>query len=247
MRLSTRILIKLRLMAPKFYFGPQLSEFCLDHIKPHVYFDKWAIQPFNGQARRMAVIWEIARTFKPTVGVETGTFMGSSTPYLATMVEGEMFTIEIDKPTFNLATERFEKNGHQKNINLILGDSVHQIKKILNGLNPNEDRVLAYLDAHWYDAIPTTEEIEALIHWGGSWIAVIDDFKIESDSGYRFDSYGEVEIGKDVLPSNKNLRLFVPSISSEYETGRRKGTGYVCMKSDAKVLESISDLTQHPL
>ncbi len=195
----------------------------------------------------MAVIWQIARALKPTVGVETGTFMGSSTPYLATMVEKTMFTIEIDKPTFELVTERFVKNGHQKNIKLVFGDSVIEIQKILNELNPKEDRVLAYLDAHWYDAIPTKEEIESLINWGGSWIAVIDDFKVDSDPGYRFDSYGSIEIGKDVLPPNKDLRLFVPKASSKYETGRRKGTGYVCMKNDVMILESISDLTEHRL
>lgn len=247
MRLSTRIKIKLRLMMPKFYFGQQFSEFCLDHIRPHVYFDKWAIQPFNGQARRMAVVWQIAKSLKPTVGIETGTFLGSSTPYLATMVEKEMYTIEIDQKTFELATERFLKNNHQNNIRIILGDSVVQTQKILCGLDPKKDRVLSYLDAHWYDAIPTTDEINALINWGGSWIAIVDDFKIESDPGYRYDSYGMVEIGKEILPSNKDLRLYIPNISSEYETGRRKGTGYICMKSNEKILASIEELTEYKL
>jgi len=243
----TRIQIKLRLMLPKFYFGQQFSEFCLDHIRPHVYFDRWSIQPFNAQARRMAVIWQIARVFKPTIGIETGTFLGSSTPYLATMVEKEMYTIEIDQKTFSLAEERFQKNNHQKNINLVLGDSVLQIEKILSSLNPKTDRVLAYLDAHWYDAIPTTKEIESLISWGGSWVAIIDDFKIETDPGYRFDSYGDVEIGKEILPNNLGLCLYIPNIPSKFETGRRKGTGYVCMKSDEEVLSSISELIKFKL
>jgi hypothetical protein len=243
----TRVQIKLRLMLPKFYFGQQFSEFCLDHIKPHVYFDRWSIQPFNAQARRMAVIWQIARVFRPTVGIETGTFLGSSTPYLATMVEKVLHTIEIDEKTFSLAKERFQKNNHQKNINLVLGDSVIQIEEILSSLNPNSERVLAYLDAHWYDAIPTTDEIKSLIAWGGSWVAIIDDFKIETDSGYKFDSYGNVEIGKDILPLDIDLCLFIPNIPSQFETGRRKGTGYVCMKKDEQVLSSIPELTKFEL
>ncbi len=247
MRLMTRVQIKLRLMLPKFYFGQQFSEFCLDHIKPHIYFDRWSIQPFNGQARRMSVIWQISRIFKPTVGIETGTFLGSSTPYLASMVEKDMYTIEIDQKTFLLAKERFEKNNHQKNIKHILGDSVLQIEKILCDLDPNSDRVIAYLDAHWYDAIPTTDEIQSLISWGGPWIAIIDDFKIQGDPGYKFDSYGIVEIGPNILPANSDLCLYIPKISSALETGRRKGTGYVCLKSNESVLSSIPDLNKFQL
>jgi hypothetical protein len=234
-------------MLPRFYFGQQFSEFCLDHIKPHIYFDRWSIQPFNGQARRMSVIWQISRVFKPTVGIETGTFLGSSTPYLSSMVERDIYTIEIDKNTFLLAKERFEKNNHQKNIKLILGDSVHQIDNILSDLNANSDRVIAYLDAHWYDAIPTTDEIQSLINWGGSWVAIIDDFKIPNDPGYKFDSYGEIEIGKDILPAEPDLCLYIPNVSSALETGRRKGTGYICMKNDEKVLASIPELTKFKL
>ncbi len=242
MNIRKRIMIKTRLMMPKFYFGEQLSEFFLDHIKPHRYFDRWSIQPFNGQSKRMSTIWQIARDFKPTLGIETGTFLGSSTPYLASMVTGDMYTIEIDDKTALLAKERFENNHRNSKIVLVVGDSVERISQILIGTNPKEEKILAYLDAHWYTAIPTTAEIEALIKWGGSWVAVIDDFKVPGDEGYKFDVYGHVEISQEILPIHKDLCLYVPSIPSEKETGRRKGTGYVCRKSDEKILSSIESL-----
>lgn len=229
-------------MMPKFYFGEQLSEFFLDHIRPFRYFDRWSIQPFNGQSKRMSVIWQIARDFKPTLGIETGTFLGSSTPYLASMVSGDMYTIEIDEQTALLAKERFEKNHKNSKIKLVVGDSVERISQILGKTNPKDSRILAYLDAHWYTAVPTTAEIEALINWGGSWIAIVDDFKVPDDKGYRFDVYGAIEISKEILPDNEELCLYVPMIPSEQETGRRKGTGYVCQKKDEEFLSNIEGL-----
>jgi len=242
MKIRKKVMIKTRLMMPNFYFGEQLSEFFLDHIKPHRYFDKWSIQPFNGQSKRMSVIWQIAKDFNPTLGIETGTFLGSSTPYLASMVSGEMYTIEIEEQTALLAKERFEKNHKSSKIILVVGDSVEKISEILKKTDPRDARILAYLDAHWYKAIPTTSEIEALINWGGSWIAVIDDFKVPDDEGYRFDAYESIEISKDILPNNDSLCLYVPIIPSGQETGRRKGTGYVCQKKDEKILSSIESL-----
>ena len=53
---------------------------------------------------------------------------------------------------------------------------------------PKSERVIAYLDAHWESYIPTAVEIESLISWGGPWIALIDDFKIETDLTYGFDT-----------------------------------------------------------
>lgn len=244
MKLSTRLAIKLRLMSPKFYFGKHLSDFFLDHIKPHVYFDRWSIQPFNGQAHRFSTISALARSFKPTVGVETGTFLGSSTPYLASMISGEMYTIEIDPGTAHIAQERFSKNHPSLKIILRQGDSVTEIRRILQNIDAKESRVFAYLDAHWYDAVPTTSEIQALVEWGGPWIAVIDDFKVPHDSEYKYDVYGEIEIGKDILPSNQGLCLYVPSTPANLETGRRKGTGYVCRASEESYFKAQPELVR---
>jgi hypothetical protein len=244
MRLGTKISIKLRLMVPKFYFREQMSEFFLDHIKPHIYFDRWSIQPFNGQALRFSTISAIARSFKPTIGIETGTFLGSSTPYLASMVSDSMYTIEIEPKSAKLARERFAKNHPKSKIDLRVGDSVVEMHRILNEINPNDARVFAYLDAHWYDAIPTTSEINALIAWGGQWIAIIDDFKVPSDKEYKYDVYGDIEIGQNILPNNPDLCLYVPSTPAILETGRKKGTGYVCLRSEETFLSNLPELTK---
>lgn len=247
MNFWTRASIKLRLLTPKFFFGPLFSDFLLDHIKPYIYFDRWHIQPFNGQAQRMSTISRICRDFSPHVGIETGTYLGSSTPYLAAMVSEQMYTIEIDSSAAAQADERFRKNHPDSHIQLRLGDSVSEIVKILDSVDPRSKKVIAYLDAHWYEAVPTTKEIEALINWGGSWIAIIDDFKVDTDPLYKFDVYGSIEIGASILPSNSEISLYVTSQPAIRETGRRKGTGYVCTSKSEVVLEGLNELVKVPL
>jgi hypothetical protein len=227
MRLKTRAMQKFRLLLPKFYFERDFAELLLDHVEPYIYFDRWSIQPFNGQAQRWKTISALARVFNGTNVIETGTFMGSSSPYLASLVSGKTFTIEIDSQSARLAQKRFTKNHSHLDINLILGDSAIEISKVLSGLDPSSSRIIAYLDAHWLDAIPTSEELLALCKWGGPWLAIIDDFHVETDSGYGFDKYENTIIGKDLVPKDYELRTYVPSQNSIFETGRKKGTGYI--------------------
>ena len=102
-----------------------------------------------------------------------------------------------------------------------------EMQGILDSLDPLSEKVIAYLDAHWLDAIPTREELEILINWGGEWIAVVDDFFIPDQPGYGFDQYKDVVIGITQIPSGSGLEVYVPSESSTYETGARRGTGYI--------------------
>lgn len=70
-----------------------------------------------------------------------------------------------------------------------------------------------------------------------SWIAIIDDFKVEGDEGYKFDSYGTVTIGEKIVPRiNSDLEIWVPRIPASRETGARSGTGYVFSSSADKLI-----------
>ena len=227
MRLRTRLFLSFRYRLPDFKIGIGFSELLLDHIPPHVYFDRWSIQPFNGQAERWSTISAVAKRFKGTHAIETGTYLGSSTPYISSLVSGSTFTIEINAETVKKTRKRFEQNHAERNIHLIQGDSVQEIKKILQNIDPVTSRVLAYLDAHWLDKIPTTEEIISLAKWGGPWIAIIDDFNVPSDNGYGFDHYGDVIIGPAIVPKLEGLHVYVPSGPSNRETGVARGTGYI--------------------
>ena len=227
-RISRSLFQRLRKYIPsQFRFGPNFSEMLLDHIEPYIYMDSWQVKPFNGQVKRMQQVALIAEAYKATHSIETGTFLGSSTMYLSGMVTEKTFTIEVDKTTALKASKRFKINNPGLDIELIIGDSAIEIKKVLKRIPNSNNRILAYLDAHWLEAIPTENELLALHNWGENWIAIIDDFKIEDDIGYGFDSYGETEIGVEIVPQIQGLQVWVPKVSSDFETGAKRGTGYI--------------------
>jgi predicted O-methyltransferase YrrM len=205
-------------------------------MKPHIYIDQWSMQPFNGQIQRANQIRLIAKTLKPSICIETGTYFGTSTPHLASMVTRETYTIEIDPQNFKKAKERLTKNFTMYDVRCIFGNSVREMKRILSDLNPNSETILAYLDAHWLKEIPTKQELELLCEWGGKWVAVIDDFEVPHDSGYFYDSYQDKVVNISQIPEGYNLKVYVPESPAQEESGARRGTGYIFPNS---VFETI--------
>ena len=198
--------------------------------------DNWSSLPFNGQSRRMRVISDISQRLDVGAVIETGTFLGSSTPYLAGFFGCKTYTIEIDQFNAERAQKRFDQNHKNLDIEMRLGDSAIKIVELLGLIDPRKV-VFAYLDAHWLDAIPTQAEIQALLDWGGQWIAVVDDFKVmefikpiyrrEKPNpklhvvccDYRVFKINHIQYdnGQDVL-SRQFLNLFVPCMKSENKT-----------------------------
>ena len=218
---------KLRDVSPKFFLPSSFAPLLVDHVEPHVYMDEWSVQPFNGQVHRIAVVTALAKSLRPTIAIETGTYLGSTTPYLAGLSERGAITIEIDAFTADRAEQRFRRNHPDLRIRLLRGDSATLVHTALQRLDPEKDRVLAYLDAHWLDQIPTALELLALDDWGGVWAAVIDDFLVPDDPGYGFDSYGSTVIGPRIVPDAGHLQVWVVAAPSGSETGARQGTGVV--------------------
>ena len=216
----------------------------LDHLEPADYMDEWSSQPFNGQVHRFALMVALGRELKPTLAVETGTFVGTSTPYLAALAERGAVTIEISDHFAERARRRFAANHAAARIEQVRADSVLAIRQTLGRLDPTTDRVLAYLDAHWQDSVPTASELTALAQWGGPWIAVIDDFEVPGDPGYGFDAYGSTVVGPGLVPDEYGLLVFVPSVPSTAETGARRGTGIVM---DASMYETLTPLVTDQL
>jgi cephalosporin hydroxylase len=163
---------------------------------------------------------------KPNVLIETGTYIGSSTIFFAQFID-KIYTIESQEKYFLISQQRF-RELNLLNVEGILGTSDTSIVEILKGLPSNSNEILlAYLDAHWYEDIPTKLELEQLNHWGGPFIAMIDDFRVEDDPGYGFDKYDKITISKTLIPNLKNLFLYYPNIKSIDEAGARRGLGLV--------------------
>lgn len=205
------------------------STLLIHKFPPYAYMDSWYAQSFNGQIRRTAKIVEIAEYFQPTTVIETGTFLGSSTPVLACLTKGQVHTLEINANFAAKAKKRFAKNHMNKNINLVVGDSTTLLKELLPKIVDagESTRVLCYLDAHWEARIPTSDEINLIDDQVDSWVAIIDDFRVEHDPGYGFDSYLSGAVDSSVIPQHIQVQVWTPSESASLESGARRGTAYV--------------------
>jgi cephalosporin hydroxylase len=221
------------------FFGESISYKVLNHIHPKYIVRKWGNFPLNGQFIRMQQIAKIANSMKPTHVIETGTYFAGSTGYLATLTQGQCITIEANPKFYEIAKQNIDLNFSDGKIETLHGSSDIELPKILQKI-PQDSRILAYLDAHWYEDIPIQREIWALQSWGGLWVAVVDDFKVPGDEGYGFDVYGDLVIGPNIIPVEffrKDMRLFVPKTSSKNETGRKKGTGYIFSFKSMDILQ----------
>jgi hypothetical protein len=221
--LAKKIIIKLN---RDFVLSRFWSEILAKHIDMNTWFNNWWANPFNGQSQRLFVVSGLALRFKPTIAVETGTFVGSSTWILCGMNVSKTYSIEANPKFAKIAKIRHQELIKSNRLEILIGDSREKLQYILNKISKQE-RILAYLDAHWHGDIPTIKEVALLVEWGGAFIGVIDDFKVPDDKGYGFDSYSGIDVGQELFIGIKGLHLFVPSTPSELETGFKRGTGYI--------------------
>lgn len=230
---------------PDVKFGSFWSAFWLKHIEPSQIFGHWYVLPFNGQARRLFCFSVISFLFKPTIGIETGTYYGTST-YLFRGIPTirKTYSIESNSTFFKASLTRLERQVTDGNLMLICGDSRVEIANILAGLDPETEKVIAYLDAHWAGDIPTTKEVMSLLDWGGNWVAIIDDFQIPGPKGfgYGYDSYNGKVVNAEIFHNLKDFSILIPTEDSLMETGARRGTAYLAGgKAQEGLIKLIED------
>jgi hypothetical protein len=222
---------------PPFLLNQFLSDYISVHISPSSFFRFWFISPFNGQSRRLYIFYRLVQRLSPTVGIETGTHFGSSTWLFFGLNLTKIHSIEIDEKNAKVAKKRFIQQINSGKLLIHSGNSVDVMRNILSKL-PTSERVIAYLDAHGQGNLPLREEVECLLAWGGPWVALVDDFKVENDSSYGFDVYPDDEIGVQALPVSTNYSILLPDESSDFESGAKKGTAYLVGNSVVGVVEN---------
>lgn len=112
--------------------------------------------------------------------LEVGTAIGYSGTIMAKEIEkrgGVLTTIEIDEERYTTARENFEKAG-VKNVNLILGDAVEEIKKL------NESFDFVFIDASKGHYMEFFNDSYKLLSDGG--IVFIDNIMFR---GYLYKEY----------------------------------------------------------
>jgi predicted O-methyltransferase YrrM len=201
--------------------------------------ERWG-GPFNGQQARQALFHSIVQRCRPVAIVETGTYLGSSTEFMARIFASPIYSIEAVPRNFGFARMRLRS---KKNVKLLLGDSRKSLAKLLStdGSQYAGQPVLVYLDAHWGEDLPLSEELLSV--YGSRWkaITVIDDFQVPDDDGYGFDDYGPGKrLAREYIADHMvrfNLSEFYPTTPSSAETGYRRGC--VVLSQDAELTKSL--------
>ena len=136
-----------------------------------------------------AIEWDnIIQKYNCDVFVETGTFLGETTEYMALMYPNmKIITSEINPRYFE-----FSKNVLSKypNIEMFLENSVNVIEK----LDEKYNCPFFYLDAHWEQDVPLKKELKNI----NRGIVCIHDFDI-GVKNYGYDTYGNIPFNKDYI------------------------------------------------
>ena len=183
----------------------------------------------NGQRFRCLLVAEMIYKLDPVAIVETGTYLGMTTEWLASF-QLPISSCEAVAHNYGFARARFASTS---NVHLVHGDSRTAVAGFLDGsLKPQRDEpMLFYLDAHWFDDLPLDDEVRLIFARCPRAIVLIDDFKVPNDLGYGYDDYGP---GK-VLDSGyltdamalHDLAIRYPIVASGRETGAKRGCAVV--------------------
>ncbi len=195
---------------------------------------------FNGQRFRRRILFDILFAFPIKAIVETGTFRGTTTALFAA-TSLTVYSAEVHPRYFSYAKMRFLFN--QNNVHLYHSDSRSFLRDLSADSRIRKQDVFFYLDAHWGKDLPLLDELKIIFSLWERPIVMVDDFQVP-DSSYGFNDFG---LGKalnlgyiDPVVSAHNLSAFFPAVSSQEETGNRRGIVVLCnemsaLKMDAKV------------
>src|SRR5262249_51242413 len=143
--------------------------------------------PFNGQKGRCILIAALVSRLEPKAIVETGTYLGTTTEWLAAF-QLPVFTIESNREDYGFARARL---GTIPNITVVCSDSRRGLRSLVKGPLQSlvTECVLVYLDAHWDDDLPLAEELDFVFADLPNAVVVVDDFEVPGDPGYGYDNY----------------------------------------------------------
>jgi predicted O-methyltransferase YrrM len=129
--------------------------------------------------------------------IETGTYYGWSTMKLAEFGI-DVTTIEYSKENYDKAIDNFSKTNFS-NIKGILGNSPDVLREILTS---EDNDVILFLDAHWYDYWPIHDELKVCIDKKIKPVIIIHDFFVPDENGnpkFGFDKYGEQSLDLEYI------------------------------------------------
>ena len=200
--------------------------------------------PFNGQQGRQQILLELKSKVQFQMMVETGTYRGTTTEFLAKESGLLVCTVEGDPRFYHYA--RLRLRG-QKFIRLEMGDSRSFLEKLARDASLPKQGIFFYLDAHWQEDLPLKQEIALIVKFWMGVAIMIDDFQVPGDDGYTYYDYGPgKKLCLDYLQPLSQFKLtpFFPAMPSEQDTGRKRGCVVLADGSLAERLRGFQTLRE---
>jgi hypothetical protein len=156
---------------------------------------------FNSDPVVQKEIERLKEIFNIKCAIETGTYNGETTKFLAQKFE-EVYSVEITDHYFN---ESSNNCSNFNNVKIYKDSSEKFLSKILPTLENKFDNFLFYLDAHWENYWPLKDELKEIsLHIKNRAIIVIDDFFVPQRN-FQYDSYQNIKCDFDYIKDELNL------------------------------------------
>ncbi len=137
---------------------------------------------FHGDEQWKTLVKKITDAVSPTSIVETGTYKGDTTEYLAKISSSPIFTCEV---IGMYRRESGRRLSPYKHVNLLKGSSAALIQRLVAEKKLGE-MPLFFLDAHWYGYWPLADEMKHISALSKA-IIMIDDFKVPGRPQFGYD------------------------------------------------------------
>jgi hypothetical protein len=182
--------------------------------------DLWG-GPFNGQSFRQLMYLDLANSCSFEAIVETGTFRGSTTRFLAENSGGApVYSCEYSPVNFEFAKWRLRGSQNLLLFNLDSREFIRELKI------SRQARTFFYLDAHWGADLPLQEELDLIFQNFENFVVMIDDFEVPNDPGYQVDDYGPGKrLSPRDFPLHRDTRIacYFPARAASQESGLKRG------------------------
>lgn len=193
---------------------------------------------FNGQSGRKRIFLDLVGRCGFTSFVETGTYLGDTTGYMAQSTGLAVHSCERNPSLFALAKYRL------RDVPRVFLSNMDSREFLLGlGARPEiaESACFFYLDAHWGKDVPLNEEISIIASRWKRFVIMIDDFEVPGDAGYAHGGYGTLRrIGIDGLRAAHDLVTYFPAMPSSQE--RAGATGCLVLTKGGPLADSLDEI-----
>lgn len=139
---------------------------------------------FNNDIFVQAEFKKLQKEFGLKMAIETGTFYGHTTEFLAKVFD-QVRTVEVREDFQQIA--KTNRLNALENVTCYLGSSSDLMPKMLEGCG---DDTMVFLDAHWQQHCPLKDELQAIADMGIEPCIAIHDFLNPNRPDFGYDSIG---------------------------------------------------------